>query len=558
MTLAHYRQHFGSDLLAGITGAVAGAPQAMAFAIIAGVNPVYGLYTAIVSTIISAIMNSSVYMTVGPTNALALIVGTTLIRFDDGNELERLFMLTVMVGVFQTAFGLLRLGNITRFVSNAVMTGFITGAGVLIILGQLRELTGYESHAGGTLLLRTGDWLLNITASDPRTTAIGVLATAMIFVLHHTQLKSIATILTIGVTGVLVALLDWDSVMLVRDMSEIPVGLPAPIVPDPQFIPEIWTVALAMAVLGLVQSAGLSQNVSQPDGSLPSLNQDFVGQGVSNLVGGVFQGMPAGGSLSRTAVNLSGGAKTRMANVYAGLFVALILLVFGQLIERIPLAALAGHLIIAAFSLINLGRIKLVWRVGFQGQMPMAATFIAALLLPLEYSIYLGVVLSLGFYVYTSSSRITIQRLGQLPDGRFQETPPPKTLPDREPIIIAVYGNLFFAAARTLEENLPQCDHTEFPVVVLRLKGNHYLGSTGIRILERYAERLHTRGGVLILTGVGEQIYNELQQTGALSRFGKDNIFTEDDILLGSTTKGLARAHEWLAEQTQHFDAVEV
>ncbi len=541
------KSHWPADLGAGITGAIAGAPQAMAFAIIAGVSPIYGLYTAIVSTIVGAMFNSSVYMTVGPTNALALVVGSALLPYDGAAAIDRLFMLTFLVGVFQFLFGALRLGDVTRFVSDSVMTGFITGAGCLIILGQFTELTGYEDARGDLLLLRTLDVLLNLSAIHLPTLAIGALSLGMIWGLHHTRLRTVATLITLAVTGVLVSELELSGVALVRDMAHIPSGLPAPVLLDFRLAPELWSVAAAMAVLSLVQSAGLVQNIPQPADQPQSTSRDFIGQGMANLVGGVFQGMPAGGSLSRTAVNLSAGAQTRWANVVAGGCVALILLMLGRYIEQIPLAALAGHLIIAASSLIKPDRIRLSWDVNASGRYALLSTLLATFILPLEYSIYIGVGLSLALYLYRSASHLRVQQLIPLPDGRFREDAPPKQLTSGTPIIISIYGNLYFAAVDTLRQRLPAIGGAERPVVVLRLKGNQYMGSTGLRLLEDYAAQLEAVGGLLVLTGVGPEVAGQMARSGMLERFGTENVFYENNIVLASTQAGLRRAHAWLS-----------
>jgi len=538
-----------TDLLAGITGAVAGAPQAMAFAIIAGVSPVYGLYTAIVSTIVGALTSSSVYMTIAPTNALALFVGTTVIRFDESSRLERMVVLTLVAGGFQLVAGLLRLGDTTRFVSNAVMTGFLSGAGVLIILGQLHHLTGYEGESHGRLLAKTWDWLLHLDQSDLQTTLIGVSATVMIFALHHTRFKSIATLSALILSWIFIQLAGWNGVAVVRDMAAVSAGLPQPSLPDLRYVPELWTAALAIAVLSLVQSAGLSRNVPQPDGRLPDISRDFTGQGLANIVGSFFFNMPSGGSLSRTAVNISAGARSRMANVWAGVFVALILLVFGRWIEEVALAVLAGHLIVASMSLISLKQIRLVWEIGWAAQVAMGATFLAALLLPLEYSIYIGVVLSLGLYLYTSSNNLEIKQLIPLEGGQFRAAAVPGKLPDHDLMVLNVEGNLYFAAVNTLEHLLPAVGNAQKAVVIIRLRGNKYLGSTGLRLLERYAEQLEAQGGLLILCGVCEPVAGQLQRTGKMERFGRENVFLQGDVLLESTRAAVARARAWLAQE---------
>jgi len=543
------RKHWRSDLLAGLTGAVAGAPQAMGFALLAGLNPIYGLYTAFISTLVAPIFGSSVYMTVGPTNALALVVGSTLIGLQGTAMLDALFTLTLLVGVFLLAFGLFRLGGLTRFVSNAVMTGFISGAGVLIILAQLSHLTGYDAE-GTHILQRTWDWLLHLPDADWPTFAVGLMAMAIIIGLHRTRLKPVATLFALILTAALTALLGLESVETVRDMSAIPTGLPLPVLPDFTLIPDLWLAALAMAVLTAVQSAGIVESVPQPDGHLADTSRDFNGQGIANIVGSFFQNMPSGASLSRTAVNISAGGKTKLANIVAGLFVGLALIAIGGLIERIVLTALAAHLIVAANSLISYKNIKMVWNVGVTAQLAMLTTFASTLLLPLEYSIYVGVALSMVMYIYSSSMNVEITRLLPADNHHYREKDVPNNLSsENKPIILSVYGHLYFAAVRRLEQLLPPPDNCQYPIVILRLRHNQYLGSTGIRVLQRYAHSLQQRGGRLMLVGVSPLLHRQLERTGALQFFGPENIYDADEIIFKSTEDAYQDACEWLARQ---------
>jgi SulP family sulfate permease len=213
---------------------------------------------------------------------------------------------------------------------------------------------------------------------------------------------------------------------------------------------------------------------------------------------------------------------------------------------------------VAASSLISPGRLRQVWEVDVPAKAALLTTFVSTLVMPLEYSIYIGVLLSLLLYVYTSAGNITAMRFVPVQNGHYEEVPLPAVLPSHEPFIVTVYGNLYFAAVGALEHLLPLPGDSELPIVILRLKGNHYLGSTGIRLLERYAAQLEARGGVLILCGLGEVIIGQLQRTGALDRLGKENVFGEQKILLASTSAALQRARDWLAEQEAHFDELVV
>ncbi len=527
------------DLAAGLVGAVAGAPQAMGFALVAGVAPVYGLYAAAVAVIVGALASSSRYMTIAPTNALVIVVFSTL----GGGEqpIGKLFTLTLLVGAFQLAAGLLRLGALTRFVSNAVMVGFISGAGTLVILGQLAHLTGYEPRAAGPLP-RLWDWLVHLPQSQPHTLVIGVAATIIIAGLHRTRFKSVATLVALAVTSVFVLAAGWGDVATVRDMAPIPGGLPAPALPDLAYAPDLLAAAAALALLGLVQSAALTQAAREPDGSASDTNRDFAAQGLANIVASFFQALPSAGSLSRTAVNISAGAKTRLANLLAGVFVLAILLALGPVIEKVTLAGLAGHLVVAASSLIKRQPIALVWRVHWAGRAAMLATFASTLLLPLEQSVYVGVALSLALYVYTSASEVHVTQLVPLDDRRFREVPLPATLPPSAPAIFSVTGNLYFAAVRHLEAVLPPPDSASGTVVILRLRGQHHLGSTGIGFLVRYTDALRARGGDLLLAGVSAGLYDELTRTGIAAYLGTDHIFRATDTYFEATEAALNAA----------------
>ena len=544
-----HRPYLLSDFIAGATGAVAGAPQAMGFAIIAGVSPVYGLYAAVVSTIVGALTSSSTFMVIGPTNALALVVASTLIGFDQAGQIERLFVLTLLVGIFQLLFGVLRLGILVRFVSNAVMVGFLTGAGVLIILGQLRYLNGTSIDTTTGYLASTLNWIGHIPDSNAQTLLIGIVTILTIVGLHRTRYKNAAVLMAIALTTLVVQLAGWSNVALVRDISPIPSALPAPILPNLSLAPDLLIAALAIAVLGSVQSAAITQSIPEADGTIADITRDFGAQGIANIASSIFQGMPTAGSLSRTAINVGAGARTRLANIFAALFIALTLLIFGNIIERVPLASLAGHLVVAAAGLIQIRSLRLVWRVNLSGRLPMIVTFVSTLVLPLEYSIYLGILLSLGLYVYTSAGNIHVARIVPDDNGQFREAPVPEHLPDGQPIVFSISGNLYFAAIKRMEELLPSPAGTKNPVVILRLRDNEYLGSTGMRFLERYQQQLQQRGGKLILAGISPHIREQLERTGELELIGEENIFFSDDLIFSATHRALSFAKSWLDGQ---------
>lgn len=523
----------------------------MAFAIVAGISPVYGLYTAIVSAIAAALFGNAALMTTGPTNALAVVLSSTLAPFAESTDFPAcLVTLTFLVGAIQLLMGLLRLGGLMRYVSRAVMTGFITGAAMLILLGQLGNLTGISIIGQHSAIDKIAALMSRLDQLDAHTLSVGLLAIVLILMMQHTRYAAFSSLIAIALSGMLVALLGWDvlGVILVRDLSPVPRWLPSPGWPDLGLADDMTAAALALAVLGLVQTSALAQSIQQSGNELSTASHEFVGQGLANLIGSFFQAMPAGGSLSRTAVNIKAGARTRWSNVWSGLFVALIMLLFSGLVEQIVLAALAGVLVMAAISLINPSEIRFIWQAGWASRLAMTATFVSTFVVPLQYSVYVGVALSLALYVY-QSSRIRVARLEPVGINTFREVPLPETLPSGEPVIISVQGNLFFAAMRDLRDRLPKPNGARCPVVILRLRGDEFLAGTGAAVLVAYADQLRAQGGKLVLCGIEDQVVKTLARTDTLDKLGKENIFPASDVLLSSTQDALDYAQAWLDEQ---------
>jgi SulP family sulfate permease len=534
------RDGLKNDIIAGITGAVAGIPQAMAFAIIAGVSPIYGLYAAVVATIIAGFTTNAPLMTVSPTNALALAAGSVIAQRANGGVLEYLVTLTVLIGLFQLIVGMLQLGRLTRFVSNAVMTGFISGAGLLIVLGQLSNLTGISAE-GSNPLFSFADWATHLAQLDPRTTLIGIGSILLLVILNRTPLESFSLLLMLLVSAGVVWVLGWQDVRLVQDISLIPASVPNPMLPNLNYAPDLVVPAIAIGILGLVQSAGVAQSIKEETGANSNISRDFVGQGLANIAGGIMRGMPSGGSISRTAVNIQSGAQTRLANILAGVLIALSMVLFGGLIEQIPLAALAGLLIVSAVNLIDMDDIRTVWQTYPPARLAMTATFASTLVLPLEYSIYIGMILSVLLYLKTSSRSAHLVQLVPTDDGGFIEVDPPETL-DKQmdaPLILTIYGDPYFGAVQSLAEQFPFVKDASAPTIILRMRGLDVVGSTFLVLLRDYAAKLRENGGHLVLTGVSEDLAKELDKARLHDLISDREIFRSEEKLLKSTKKAL-------------------
>ena len=264
----NWRRSLPADLVAGATTALVGIPQGMGFALVAGVNPIYGLYTAAFSTAIGAFLTGSTYLKVMLSNVLAVSIFSVLAPVPEADVPATLFVLTLLVGIFQLGFGLLRAGSLTRFVSNAVLTGFVTGAALLIVLGQLGNLTGYRLPREAIQILAIPDLLLAAGEIQPQSLFVGLLTIALALAFQRVpRLNSVSLLLPVILAAFLVRI-AFPEVALVGDIAAIPAGLPAPVVPDITLVPGLLVPALALAIIGLVMAVGVTETTPEPDGSI--------------------------------------------------------------------------------------------------------------------------------------------------------------------------------------------------------------------------------------------------------------------------------------------------
>lgn len=555
------RAHFGSDLIAGLTFAVVNVPQAMAHALLATVNPVLGIYTLMIAVPVGAFFTGSVFMNVSTTSALSIAVGSGLSEVRAADKLQALAVLVLLVGGIQLLAGVFRLGFLVRFVSNSVMTGFLNGVAVLIILGQLGDLTGYKS-AYANNVMRALDLSLNLNQISIPTTIIGVLTLALMVLVMQTRLRRFAFIIAIVISTLVLTVLsqsqlgnqNWESVLTVGNIASIPRALPEFRLPAPLLIVSMLLPAFSVALIGLIQGAGVSQGYPNPDGKYPDVSRDFLGQGAANIATSFIGGIPAGGSISGTVLIMSAGAKSRWTNILAGVFVAAIVLLAAPLVELVPMPALAALLIVAGFQGLRIQPALTIWNTGQVPAVVMGMTFLATLFIPLQYAVLLGVALSVTLYVFRQSNRVVITQIVPVPGGFPEERPAPRELPARQLTMLQVYGSLFFAAAKSLEELLPRTDNTTRAVVALGLRGRPEIGSTFITVLQRYARELQARDSKLMLVGIDRAVYDQLAKTGVLALIGRENVFLATPRLGEAMNQAAAAAYRWLDESPPNAD----
>jgi SulP family sulfate permease len=557
MQLKINKSNLPNDLVAGLTFALVNIPQSMAHALLAAVNPVYGLYTLMLATPIGALFTSAMFMNISTTSALAVASGDTMKLYPESSRGTVLVTLVVMIGIFQILMGVFRLGWITRFIPFSVMTGFMTGVAVMIIIGQLGDFTGYYSSYSGKIV-QLADLVINWQSIAWSTLAIGILTILLIYLLAKTRLSKfsliLALVLSSGIAVLLNQLLATD-IKLVKDISEVPSSLPSLVLPSPALMFQLLVPAVAIGIIGLVQGAGVSQTFPNPDGKFSNISRDFFGQGAANLAAGFFGGIPAGGSSSGSALMVSAGARSRWANIFGGISVALVVLLFANLVELVAMPALAGLVIVAGIQMINMDAIKTVWQTNTVSRTIMLVTLCSTLVMPLQYAVLLGVAISILLFVFQQSNTIRVVEWVVGETGWPVERAAPKKIKSGKVTVLYIYGNLFYAAADAFEKNLPAVEKASKAAVILLLRGYEDIGSTVSEVLRRYTHALQANQGKLILAGVSHALRAQLQRNGLVDLIGKENIFLATKTIGESGNTAFRAATDWIAENATEEDA---
>jgi SulP family sulfate permease len=544
-------RRLGRDAVAGFINAVVSVPDGLASAALAGVNPVYGLYTSIAAPITGSALVSTQLMQIATTSASALAAGQAITTYPAQQQSQAMFLLVVLTGLFLGLFALLRLGRLVRFVSHAVMTGFISGVAAVLVLDQLAPLVGVTPH-GSNEVAQFVDLVAHWAQFDFATAATGVLAIILAVGLGRTRLAPIASLVALVVPSLLVIWLASDSVRRVRDVAEIPPGLPLPALPDLALLsPQLAFAAFAIAVVIAIQAAGISQVFDNPDGSRPDASRDMLAQGAANVAAGLMSGIPAGGSVGQTALNVRVGACSRWSGIFGGVWMLAIVLLVPSLVSQVPMAVLAALMIVSGISALDVTEVRSIWRTGRTARWSILVTFAATLVLSIPTAVGVGVALSIILNLASAASDVAVRALTRRGDGRIEEGAPPARLPSDAVTVLDVYGSLFFAGARTLEDQLPRPEGSSQPVVVLRLRGRTKLGATLLEVLDRYAEDLADSGGRLYLSGVAPDVAAELRRTGKLDLDGVVHVAPSDEVIGASTSAAVQDARAWLGRNAK-------
>jgi SulP family sulfate permease len=530
------RASMRADLVAGLIGAAVVLPQGVAFATLAGMPPEYGLYCAMVPTIVAALWGSSHHAVSGPTNAVSLVVFATVSTLAEPGSphyVHLVLTLSFMSGVMMLALGLLRLGTLVNFISHTVVVGFTAGAGMLIFGAQLRNFFGVEIPRSISFLRTLEAFALNISSVQPYVLLVAV-ATLLTGILARRYLKQLPYMIAgMLVGGVLAFALNQSlgaDYTGIRTLGALPGALPPLSHPSWELenLRKLLAIAVAVTVLGLTEAISIGRAIALKSGQRIDGNQEFIGQGLSNIVASFFSGYPATASFNRSGLNYEAGARTPLSAVFSSLFLIVILIFVAPLMAYLPIASMAAILFLVAWGLIDFHSIRTILRASQPETAVLALTFAATLLLELEFAILVGVTLSLLVYLSRTSHpsmrslvpdpRDATRKMTELEPG-LAECPQLKML--------RIEGSIYFGAVNhvdthfdTLRETNPNQKH-----LLLLAKSINFVDVAGAELLAHEAERRRKSGGQLYFYSMRQPVQDMLERGGFMEHIGRENIF---------------------------------
>ncbi len=521
-----------ADLLAGLTGAVIVLPQGVAFAMIAGLPPEYGLYTAIVVPLVAALFGSSLHLISGPTTAISIIVFSSLSPYAPPGSpqfIELALTLTFLAGVFQLSFGLARLGILVNFVSHSVLAGFTAGAAILIATSQLKHIFGIALPGGESFFMTWVNIFHGINHINPYAFAIAA-ATLFCAVIIKLLKPRWPGLLIAMVAGSIMAMAMGAESHGVHLMAGLPGHLPGVSFPDLSIpmLRKLAPKAFAIALIGLIEALSIARSIAAFSHQQIDGNQEFIGQGLSNIVGSFFSSYAGSGSFTRSGINYRAGAMTPLSAVFAAIFLSLILLFMAPLTQFLPIAAMGGVILLVAFSLIDFHNIRNIIKTSNKETIVLVTTFLATLFLDLDFAIYSGVLMSLILYLsQTAHPEIVDLTETHHAVKQIRSTFNPGRVRLR---IIRIDGSLFFGAVNHIMDFFNNLDkHKMYKCHLLILAyGINFIDITGAEMLANEAKQRQALRGGLYLCGLKGHTREVLERGGYIEIIKEENIFSSE------------------------------
>jgi sulfate permease, SulP family len=549
------------DLVAGLTVAAIAVPEGMAYALIAGVDPKFGLYSMIVVTTVAAIFGSSSQLINGPTSAISLLVFSALAFLDPENRTdlyEALFLLGVLVGSIQILIAVFKLGDLTRYISESVILGFLAGASFLLAIGQIAGALGIHNKGNGHMQVLQRLWLTLFHGDHVNYKALLLTAVAVVLaillraIVRRYKLPRIDMLLVLIVTGLIAYLAGWSvpglgGETLIETAGKIPASFPTPHIPEvkTEWLGSLSQGALAIAFVGIIEALSIAKAIANKTGQRIDYNRQILAEGLANLTGGFFQSLPGSGSLSRSAINYQAGAATRFSGVMTAAAAALALILFAPLLRYVPRPALAGLLLITAARLVDFKRLFYTLKASRYDAGLVIITALTAIAINLDTAVLLGVALSILLFV-PRAAKLRASELIVTPERVVRERLPSDPV-DPSLIIFDIEGELFFGAAPELDRYLEAIETRiaaqNIKLVILRLKRARNPDVVCIERLEHFLREESAHGVTILLAGVRRDTLRALKNIGFETWFPADQVFPEEKEEYSATLKAVRYAY---------------
>ncbi len=523
-----------ADFIAGLTGAIIVLPQSVAFATIAGLPPEYGLYTAMVVPIIAGFFGSSFHLVSGPTTAISIVVFAAISKHAIPGSEEFIAMaltLTFLAGVYQLVFGLAKFGMLVNFISHNVVIGFTAGAALLIASSQVPYILGIEVVKGENFVdtwsaLFSGFEKINIYLLI---VGLSTLASSIIVKLYKPQLPN----LLIGMfVGGFVAFYLSNFTQTIETVGVMPAYLPPLSMPDFSLntLKSLAPEAFAIALLGLIEASSIGRSIATKSNQKIDPSQEFIGQGTSNIVASFFSSYASSGSFTRTGVNYEAGARTPLSAILAALVLMLIVFLVAPLIAYLPFAAMASVILVVSYNLIDFKHIKKTFSYSRSESVIFTATFLATLLLELEFAIYLGVLLSLMLFIaktstpeihtlaFGSPASAELRKLQSIRNSPLTQCPQLK--------IIRVDMSIYFGSINHIQKQISRIiDNQRIRHILIVASGVNFIDLAGMEGLLVEDKRLKKLNGSLYFVAVKSSVLDLMEKAHFIDEIGEDNFF---------------------------------
>ena len=534
------RDDLKADLISGLSVTALVLPQTMAYSLIAGLPPVYGLYSAIIGMITASILTSSKYLIIGPANITSLAIASVLSGIPKDNYLQAVLLFTFMVGAIQMLTGLFKLGELVKYISRSVINGLLTGVGLLIISGQLGYFFGFNHPSGSNIFMDFYYFITNL--SETNIYALIISSLSIILIIFIKKFKAnLAYLIPMTISVILVYLLGWEGHLEVA--GAFPPGIPSfnLFQIDSSFILNYWSAALSTALLGLMYTLSTIKALKVKTGQDLDFNQAFLNQGLVNIACSFYGGFMTSGSMTKSFANLQAGARSKLSQLISALSILPVLLFFRSLGAYIPIPALGSIVITVAFGMIDFKEIKDSFQNKFDGLI-FTITFITTIFAPrIDYAIYFGIGLSLILVLKNSSDLNYSHLTYKKQNGEFINSKP--NTPEKDGyILINLAGNINFNSTNLLKKELKNSYQPDQKFII-RMQDVENIDLSSIKELEYFINKVQKNNGTVIFSDLNKNISKTFKNYNIDKMVGKENIFLSDNKLFASTKSAIKRAN---------------